>query len=125
MDLCGWEDKDEDLAFAQDTSLSGQFAQQWTLRMRAQEVASKEIANGKLWRLLAFNKPFTCTDVKIGDAALFYKTQSNKSAPRRRRDGEVPVANFQSCAVLRVKERAGDGCGRGSFGSCGDPIPPK
>ena len=27
-DLCGWEDKDEDLQFAQGTSVSGQFAQQ-------------------------------------------------------------------------------------------------
>ena len=38
-DLHGWGDRDEDLAFAQDTSLSGQFVQQWKLRMMAQEAA--------------------------------------------------------------------------------------
>ena len=39
VDLLGWGDKDVDLAFAQDTSLSGQFAQQWKLRVMAQEAA--------------------------------------------------------------------------------------
>ena len=39
------DDQDGDLSFAQDASLSGQFAQQWKLRIRAQEAALKEIAN--------------------------------------------------------------------------------
>ena len=34
-DLYGWEDRNEDQAFAQYTSLSDQFAQQWKLRMMA------------------------------------------------------------------------------------------
>ena len=34
--------------------------------------------------LLAFNKSFTCTYLKIGDTELFYKAQSRKSARRRR-----------------------------------------
>ena len=33
-DFFGWEDGDEDLLFAQDTSLAGQFVQQWKLRTR-------------------------------------------------------------------------------------------
>ena len=36
MDLYGWDDSDDDLLFAQDTSISGQFVQQWQLRIRAQ-----------------------------------------------------------------------------------------
>ena len=35
MDLYGWDDTDEDLLFARDTSISGQFVQQWQLRIRA------------------------------------------------------------------------------------------
>ena len=54
-DLFGWDDKDEDLMFTQDTSLSGQFVQQRHLRIRAQEAALQEVANSKLRRLLAFN----------------------------------------------------------------------
>ena len=66
MDLYGWGDSEDDLLFAQDTSISGQFAQQWQLRIRAQEAAPKEIANSKLRRLLAHNKTFDCVDVKSG-----------------------------------------------------------
>ena len=80
----GWEDKDEDLTFAQDTSKSGQFAQQWKLRIMAQDAASKEIANSRLRKVLAYNESFTRTNVKIGDAVIFYKAQKKKSAQRRR-----------------------------------------
>ena len=52
--------------------------------MMAQEAALKEIADSRLRRLLAFNRSLTCTDAKIGCAALFYKARSKKSAPRRR-----------------------------------------
>ena len=52
--------------------------------MMARDAALKEIANGRLRRLLAFNKSLTCTDVKTGDAVLFYSAQSKKSGPRRR-----------------------------------------
>ena len=66
------EGNNEDLAFAQDTSVSGQLAQQWKLRVIAQEVALTEIGNSGLRRLLAFDESFTRKDVKIGDTALFY-----------------------------------------------------
>ena len=66
MDVYGWDGSDEDLLFAQDTSISGQFVQQWQLRIRAQEAALKEIANSKLRRLLAYNKTFNCVDIKAG-----------------------------------------------------------
>ena len=52
-ELFRWEDKGEGLMFSQDTSATGQFAQRWMLRMRAQEASHKEIANSKLRRLLA------------------------------------------------------------------------
>ena len=58
VDLFGWDDSDEELLFAQDTSLVGQFANhsgnligrtsEWKLRMRAQEATLREVANSKL-----------------------------------------------------------------------------
>ena len=50
--------------------------------MMAREVTLKEIANGRLRRLLAFNESLNCTEAKIGDAVLFCKAQGKKSAPR-------------------------------------------
>ena len=103
MDLFGWEDKDEDLAFAQDASAPGQFVQQWRLRAMAPEAALKEIANSKLRRLLAFNKSFNCADIEIGETVLFYMAQSKKGAPRWRgpvlilgSDGAGVTLKFQS-----------------------------
>ena len=55
-DLFGRDDSEEDLLFAQDTSLAGQFVNQWKPRMRAEEATLKEVANIKLRRLLAYNK---------------------------------------------------------------------
>ena len=81
-DRMGWDDRGADLLFAQDASLSGQLAHQWTLRMTAQEAARKEVANSKLRRLLAHSMSFSCTDVAIGDCVLFYKTVNGKGAPR-------------------------------------------
>ena len=78
-----WEDEDQDLAFAQDASLSAQFVQQWRLRMMAQEAALKEIANSGQRQLLAFNKSFTCTDVQSGDTLLFFKAWGKRKAPQR------------------------------------------
>ena len=37
-------------------SLSGRFAQQWKLRVMAQKAALKEVAHGKLRRLLTYKK---------------------------------------------------------------------
>ena len=65
-----WEEKDEAVTLADDTSLSGQFAQHWKLRIMAQEAALKEIADGRLRRALAFNESFSRADVKIGDTVL-------------------------------------------------------
>ena len=48
----------------------------------ARGAALKESADSRLRRMLAYNKSFTCTDVRIGDAALCYKAQSEKGAPR-------------------------------------------
>ena len=66
VDLFGWEGGDEDMLFAQDTSLAGQFVNQRKLRMRAQEATLKEIANSKLRRLLARNQTFNCAEIDVG-----------------------------------------------------------
>ena len=58
VNLFGCERQDEDLLFAQDASLPGQFVQQRELRMMAQEAALKVVAIGKLRRLSARNKSF-------------------------------------------------------------------
>ena len=78
VDSIGWEGSDEDLMFAQDASPAGQFAQQWKLRMRAEEATSKEIANSKLRRVLARKKTCNCTEIDVGDMALFYKAESEE-----------------------------------------------
>ena len=82
VDLYGWGDSEDDLLFAQDTSASGQFVQQWKLRMMAQEAALKEVANSKLRRLLAQTKTLNYTEIKVGDSVLFYKASHQKSQPR-------------------------------------------
>ena len=69
-DLFGKEDDDEGALLSQDTSLSGQVAQQWKRRARAQEAALKEAANSKFRRLLAYNKSFNCADIAVGDFFL-------------------------------------------------------
>ena len=43
--LVSWGDNDEDPMFTKDTSVAGQFVQQWMLRTRAQGAALKEVAN--------------------------------------------------------------------------------
>ena len=81
MALSGWDEKDEDLLFARDTSSSGQFEQKWKLWMMAQEAGPKQAANSKLRRMLAYKKTFNCTAVQIGDSVLFYKAANRKSTP--------------------------------------------
>ena len=49
--------------------------------MMAQEAAVKVVASSNLRRLLAFNKSFNCTNVKIGDTAPCYETTNMKSMP--------------------------------------------
>ena len=48
VDPFGCGGNDEDLLFAQDASLPGQFGQQWKLRILPQEAALKEVASRKL-----------------------------------------------------------------------------
>ena len=84
VDLMELDDRDEDLLLAQDTSLPGQVARQWELRVIAQESALKGTANSALRRLLARDKSLFCTDVEIGDSALSYKAANRMSTPRRR-----------------------------------------
>ena len=61
-----------------------QSARQWWLRAVAQEAPPKKIANSNLRMLSAHNQSFVCTDVRVGDSSLFYKTVSRRSAPRWR-----------------------------------------
>ena len=48
LDLSGWDGRDGDFLFAQDTSMSWRFAQQWELRMMAQEAVLKVAAGNEL-----------------------------------------------------------------------------
>ena len=102
-ELCEFEDKDGDLTFAQDSSLSRQFVQQWKLRILAQEAALREFAGGRLRNFLAYSKSFKCTGVEIRNTALGYKAQNKKIAPRWRGPGLIldidetgVTATFQS-----------------------------
>ena len=83
-DVYSWQDGDENLQFAQDTSNSGQLAHLWELRLIEREVALKEIAKSKLRRLLGRNQSFKCTVVTVGASALIYARVIRKSAPRWR-----------------------------------------
>ena len=60
---------DEDLLCPKKSSLSGQFAQQWKLHVMAQEAALK-MAASKLRSLVAYNRSFISTDVKVGPSAV-------------------------------------------------------
>ena len=82
VDLFGREAGDEDLMFAQDTSLAGQFVQQLELRRKAQGATLEEIGNGGLRRFLSHNKTFNCAEIDVSDMALFYEKQNRKSSPR-------------------------------------------
>ena len=75
------EDNDAELMFTQDASLAGQFSQQWKLSMRAHEAALKEVANGKLPRFLAYNRPFNCTDINVGARPSFTRRRTVKALP--------------------------------------------
>ena len=98
-DCFGLEDGDEDLLFAQDAFLAGQFVQRRQLRMRAREATLKEVTNSKLRRLLARNKTSNCTEIDVGEMALFYKAQSRKNLPRRRGPARVLEIDESGVAV--------------------------
>ena len=102
---------DEDLLLAPETPLSGQFAQQWKLRIIAQDAAPKEVASSKLCRLLPYNRSFNCTDAQsegsvllkvFGPGADAKVARPGKDYCRRehRGNGRVSASNFQSGAVL-------------------------
>ena len=78
------------MIFAQCASLSGQFVQQWELRMTAQEAALKEAAKSKWRRLLAYNESFNSTDVGIGNAAFCYESAKKQRAPGWRGPAKIP-----------------------------------
>ena len=96
-DLYGVEDTDEDLTCAQGTPISGQSAQWWKPRMMAQEAALREITDSRIRRFLARNKPFTRSDVKIGDAVPVYKAAIQKSVPRWR--GLASISDIDETGV--------------------------
>ena len=71
VDPFGWGDDPEDLLFGQCTSSSGQFAQEWKLRMMTQVAALKGVAESELRRLLARARSSNCADVHVGDSVFF------------------------------------------------------
>ena len=83
-DNFGWVGEDEDLLFAQDASLPGQYVAQWKLRAMAQGAALRKIASSKSRRILAFNNSFDIAGVQVGCEVLCYDAPSRKSSPRRR-----------------------------------------
>ena len=106
-DLFGRADNDERMLFSKDTSLSGQFVQQWKLRKRQQEAAPREAANSKLRSLLPYNKSFNCADVAVGGSFLCYEAQSRESSPRWRGPARIldiddtgATAIFQSQTLM-------------------------
>ena len=80
-DNFGRGDGDENLLFAQDASLSGQFVAQRGLRIVAQKAALTEIANSEMRGILAFKNSFDGADVSA-DVSVGDKAPSRKSAPR-------------------------------------------
>ena len=64
--LFGWGDSDEYLLFAQANPPSGQLVRKWKLRMTSQEASHKEVANGKLRRLLGPLSPPTAPTSRLG-----------------------------------------------------------
>ena len=73
----GWGSRGEDLLSAENTYLSGQFAQRWELRTMAREAALREAAKSKLRRLVAHNKSFNCARVKFGDSTRGRETKGH------------------------------------------------
>ena len=78
VETSGRGGREEDLLFTKDTLLSGKFAQQRKLRMRAQVVALEGVANSKVRRKL--------TDVAIGDVASPTPSAQQVFQPRGFRD---------------------------------------
>ena len=88
-DLFGWDTREEDLFFAQETSLAGRFVQRRNLRVMARKAALKEEANSKLRRLPAYNKSFSRMGIAIGDVAILLGGWPQEHAASAR-TGEKP-----------------------------------
>ena len=56
--------------------------------MMARETALKEVPNGKLRRLLAYNVLFKCADVRMGDSTIFLGGRPHKYAALAWRGGD-------------------------------------
>ena len=67
----GWDGDDDGLLFAEDAFLSGYFAQQSMLRIAAEEITRKGIADSRLRKPLEINRSSDCTEVEIEDSAIF------------------------------------------------------
>ena len=63
----------------------------------AHEASLEGVANSKLRWLLAYNKPWCCTDVKMGDSALFNEATNRRSAPRPR--GPARILDIDAAGV--------------------------
>ena len=61
------------------------------------------MASGRLGSLLAYNKSFKCTDVRVGDTALLHKAVDRKITPRWRRQAKIGAVNFQSRAFKAAR----------------------
>ena len=88
---------------------------QWAIRMMAQEAPLKKMARSKLSSLLARDRWFNCTEVKVGDSVPSYKSVNRESTPRSHGppaildiDGAGATAKFQ-----RQKSRVAKYCARG------------
>ena len=77
----GGGDDDEDLLFAQDPSLSGQFVQQWKSPILAPEAALQGVANNKLRRAQTQNKSPNCSIVNVRDSAFSLSHLIAKARP--------------------------------------------
>ena len=84
VDLRVWQDDGGDLAFVQDTSISGKFTKQWKLRTLAEKATPKEIAKSKSRGLSAQKRTLACNDVQVGDSVIVYRQIERKSATKSR-----------------------------------------
>ena len=57
--------------------------------MMGQAAALKEVANGKLRRLLVYSASFKCVDVQIVDAVLFRRAANRKRTRRWRGPAKI------------------------------------
>ena len=98
---------DSDLDFAQDASISGQFAHLWELRIMSKDGAFREIANSELRRL--GNKSSGWADVKVGELGFFFRLAGRKSSPERAAPSVVLDVDETGVAA-KFRGPSGHGC---------------